>query len=116
MSRRRTLTVRMLPKTSSATVLASAEAASPSRVYRLFRLLYTRRAARSRGRMARVRRVSSTEVVNMKTSPSTATTVERRATLMEIVPAVFISRVSCRGAVILMSIQKIFLEEAKLRI
>ena len=45
--------------------------------------------------MARVRAVSRTDVMNMRTSPKMATTTLRKATLMLEVPALFIRRVSC---------------------
>jgi hypothetical protein len=42
-----------------------------------------------------VSELSSGLVMNMSTTPNKATTEERSATLMEMVPALFISRVSC---------------------
>ena len=54
-----------------------------------------RKASRVIGRMASVSPVSTGLVMNMKMRPKVATTMERRATLMLCVPALFISRVSC---------------------
>ena len=89
------LTVRMDPKHSSATVLASALAVSCSAVYFLFTMANHRKDSSRIGRIASVNAVSSTDVINMSTKPKMATTTLRSATLMLEVPALFIRRVSC---------------------
>ena len=92
---KRALTVRMEPKLSSATVLASALAVSCSAVYFLLTMMNHRKDSSSIGRMARVRAVSRTDVTNMSTRPNAATTMLRSAWLMLDVPALFMRRVSC---------------------
>jgi len=85
----------MEPKHSSATVLASALAVSCSAVYFLFTMANQRKDNSRTGKMASVRAVSNTEVMNISTRPKMATTMLRSATLMLEVPALFIRRVSC---------------------
>lgn len=53
---------------------------------------------REERRAPSVSELSSGLVMNMSTTPNKATTEERSATLMEMVPALFISRVSCMHA------------------
>ena len=60
-------------------------------------LLKTRNETSSSGRHASVSADSSGLVMNIRIRPKMATTVERRAIEMDVVPALFINRVSCNG-------------------
>lgn len=84
----------MEPKHSSATVAACAEAVSISAVYFMLSLLKIRKETRRNGRHASVSADSSGDVMNIRTRPKMATTVDRNAIDMEIVPALFMSLVS----------------------
>ena len=88
-------TVRMEPKHSSATVAACAEAVSISAVYFMLSLLNMRKETSRNGRHASVSADNSGDVMNMRTSPKLATTDDRSAIEIEIVPALFMSLVSC---------------------
>lgn len=89
------LTVRIEPKHSSATMLASALELSCSEVYFRLTMAKVRNASSRTGRMASVSPVRMAEVMNISTKPKMATTMLLSAELILDVPALFISLVSC---------------------